>query len=110
MVAAGLIDEEATLQSWGTQYSYKLKPRTQALLDQADDQSMESFREQVAELISEDLWLLELGSTIQFYFGQTENWDHALEKACTLKKVHPNDEYCKKAMQLARRVRTHAGN
>jgi uncharacterized protein YwgA len=108
MVAAGLIEEEATLQSWGTQYSYKLKPRTQAFLDQADDQSMESFREQGAELIAEDLWLLELGSTIRFYFGRTENWDCALEKACVLKKVRPDDENSKKALELAMRVRAHA--
>lgn len=109
MVAAGLIEEEATLQSWGTRYSYKLKPRTQAFLDQADDPSMESFREQGAELIAEDLWLLELGSTIQFYYGQTRNWDHAFEKACIFKKVRPNDENSKNALELARRVRARAG-
>lgn len=110
MVAAGLIKEEATLQSWGTQYGYKLKPRTQAFLDQADDQSMEPFREQGAELIAEDLWLLELGSTIQFYYGQTRNWDHALEQACTFKKVRPDDEDSKKALELSMRVRAHAGS
>jgi hypothetical protein len=109
MVAAGLFEEQATLQSWGTQYGYKLTPRTKAFLDQADDPSMETFCEQGTELIAEDLWRLELGSTIQFDYGQTRNWDHAFEKACTSKKVCQNDDNSKKALELAIRVRAHAG-
>lgn len=70
---------------------------------------MESFRQQGTELIVGDLWLLELGSTIQFYFGKTENWDRALEEACALKKVRPDDEDSKKALEWAMRVRSHAG-
>ena len=110
MVAAGLIEEEARPQSWGTQYSYKLAPRTGELLSQANDQSMEPFSSLGADLISQDIWLLELGSTIQFFYGQTRDWAEALEKACAFKKASSEAEESRKALELARRVWEHLGN
>lgn len=110
MVAAGLIDETVSLQQCGPQYGYKLKPQTREFLDQANDQSMESYRPLGADLISQEIWPLELGSTIQFFFAQTGDWTAALKKACEFKKVRTSDESSQKALALAKRVRVQAEN
>lgn len=110
MVAARLIDETVSLQQWGPQYGYRLKPQTLELLEQANDQSMESYRKLGTELIAEDIRLLELGSTIQFFYGQTTDWDRALEEACKFKKKSDDADESRQALELARRVRALAGN
>ncbi|MBX3176652.1 MAG: hypothetical protein KF886_04775 [Candidatus Hydrogenedentes bacterium] len=110
MVAARLIDETTSSQDWGIQYSYKLAPGTQALLDRAADQSMDPYRTLATTLISQDLWQLELGSTIHFFYGQTGDWERALEEACAFKKVSASDDRSQKALALARRVLEYTGN
>jgi uncharacterized protein YwgA len=100
MVAARLIVETTIPQACGPQYIYKLAPGTQALLDEANDHSLDAYSDLGTQLIGENLWSLELGSTIHFFYGQTRDWDRALEKACAFKKVSASDDSSKKALAL----------
>ncbi|MCU0713968.1 MAG: hypothetical protein MUC43_18065 [Pirellula sp.] len=98
MVAAGLIEESA-----GSQYSYKLMPRTEEFLKQAQDEQMNLFSHLGKELLVEKNWTLELGSTIHFYYRQLGNWEQALKEACAFKKVPDEGQSADAALSLAKR-------
>ncbi len=106
MVAAQLIDECIEPQSGITQYTYTLKPSTRNLLSQTvpafDD--MKEFQTLGFSLLKENIWPLELGSTILFYFRHSNDWDVAMKKACAFKKATPTDASSAAAFELAKRV------
>ena len=110
MVAAGLIEEKARPESWGMQYDYRLKPETQKYLAASPDLEMLPYQGLGKNLIGENLWQLELGSTILFYYGRRGNWDNALTEACDFKKADAGNKESRKALELAKRVREQAGN
>ena len=110
MVAAGLIEEKVNRTAWGLQYEYSLKADTKDFLAQAEDQSMESFQGLGKDLIQNDIWQLELGSTILFFYEQLKDWDQALSRACNYKDVQCDDEKSKDALKLAQKVKEPSGN
>lgn len=110
IVAAGLVDETGGPSSGEMQYTYSLKPQTRQLLDQAHDPRMQPFQELGTELINADLWTLELGSTILFFYRQRGDWDQALKGACDFKKVPSNTSASQAALDLAKRIEAQQGN
>jgi hypothetical protein len=110
MVAVKLLQEKVTPNHAGAQYSYTLTPQAEQLLvatakqEPARAESMEPFRNLGIRLLGEDLWRLELGSTILFFFQQTGDWDHALQRACEFKKVSQEAAPTVAALNLAREV------
>jgi nucleotidyltransferase/DNA polymerase involved in DNA repair len=59
-------------------------------------------------LIQQDLWQLELGSTILFFHRQTHDWTDALQKGCDYKKVRADYPKSQAALELAQRVHLYA--
>ena len=110
MVAAGLIEERAREESWGMQYDYRLTPVAQKYLAALPGSEMLPFKELGRNLIGENLWQLELGSTILFCYGGCCSWNDALREACDFKKVAAGDRESQRALELAKRVREQAGN
>lgn len=111
MVAAGLIDESCDSQAGDRQqYAYKLTPSTSALLNQTPEPTMRSFQELGRGLIDEDIWTLELGSTILFFYRQSHDLDDAMQKACEFKKVPLQSGRSRKALQLAERLLAQPAN
>lgn len=105
MVAAGLVAEIGGPQNREMQYTYTLKPHTCELLKRLPkDPVVAPFQGLGATLIKEDLWTLELGSTILLFFRQSDNWDDALAKACAFKRVRAEETSSKAALALAQRV------
>ncbi|WP_397569160.1 hypothetical protein [Schlesneria sp. T3-172] len=104
IVAAGLVDETGGPR-FGSQYVYQLKPITRQFLEQTIDEGMQRFEQLGKELIGSDLWQLELGSTILFYFSQStdQDWDQALQLACQFKGVAPEFPASQNALKLAKR-------
>ncbi len=103
MVAAGLIEEQGGREAGAMQYEYKLKPATRDYLTQAADVSMEQFEIIGKQLIKENIWLLELGSTILLFFRQCGDWNEALNQACRFKKKDPNTPRSAEALEFAKR-------
>lgn len=100
LVAADLI-----VESGGpNQYCYSIKPGTVSLLDKSPDANMARFQPLAVTLINEDNWLLELGSTILYFFQQLNDWDKALEKACLFKQVQVENPKSKHSLSLAKRI------
>lgn len=104
LVAAGLVDETGRPAPAGTQYNYTLKPATRALLDQTPDPQTGQFESLGRQLINTDVWSLELGSTILFFYGQTMDWDDALILACKFKNVSTSLASSQAALALAHQV------
>jgi hypothetical protein len=71
---------------------------------------MQPFQERGTALINENLWTLELGSTILFFYRQSGNWEQALNGACEFKKVPPNVQASQAALALARRFEARPAN
>lgn len=101
MVAARLIDEVGGPANGDMQYGYTLKPETRAALAQSSDSVMQAFQSLGTTLINENLWILELGSTILYFFRQSGDWDRALTDACDFKRVPAEGN--QQALALARR-------
>jgi uncharacterized protein YwgA len=107
MVAEGLLEE---LGGGGGQYDYKLSPQTRPMIDLTRARHAEAarafdaFRDRAVELLRQDLWLLELGSTILYYRTQSQNgdWERALIKACEFKRVDRTGRSLA-ALELAKR-------
>ena len=108
MVAEGLLAENAQ-----GQYDYSLGEQTRPMIEQAVARrgaaahEFEAFHRQAVELLKEDLWTLELGSTI-LYFVRTqkdsEDWEAALQGACRYKQVPTDHADSQKAMRLAQQI------
>lgn len=110
MVAARLIDEAGGPANGDMQYAYKLTAQTRQLLLQLHDAEMEPFRESATLLFGENIWTLELGSTILFFYRQDGDWNQALAGACEFKKVSSAAAASQAALTLAKRFAARAGN
>jgi uncharacterized protein YwgA len=104
MVAAGLVEETGGPANGAMQYSYKLPPSTRKLLPATPDPQLEEFRKLGTELVKENLWTLELGSTILYYKAQVGEWNQALAQACEFKKVPTDHPASKNALAFAQRI------
>jgi uncharacterized protein YwgA len=111
MVAMGLLKEEVAANVTGAQqYSYHLTEGAKNLLatttaqETARAAAVAPFRELGARLLREDLWKLELGSTILFFYEQTPDWDDALRRACEFKRVPTDVPATIAALRLAQEV------
>lgn len=105
MVTAGLIVESGGPAA-ATSYTYKLAPTTCAHLANAPHAAMQKFQSLGKSLISEKIWPLELGSTILYFYDQTRDWDEAHTKACSYKRVSPDDLSSSAGLALAKRVKS----
>jgi uncharacterized protein len=110
MVAVGLLQEEVTPNVAGAQYSYRLTPESENLLmvtaaqDPARVRAMEPFHDLGMRLLGDDLWRLELGSTILYFYRQSRDWAHAMNRACEFKKVSADAIENRRASELAHEV------
>lgn len=105
MVAAGLIEETGGPQNGSMQYAYKLKPHTLSLVQATPEPGVQKFADQGRQLIRTDIWQLELGSTILFFYRQNPDWEKALEKSCEFKNVPKNVEASRNALCFAQSFR-----
>ncbi|MGP1345956.1 MAG: hypothetical protein ACTS3F_04710 [Phycisphaerales bacterium] len=110
MVAEGLLLERG---GGGGQYEYELDAKTRSMIDQAracqgeSVSAFEKFKQMAVELLQEDLWTLELGSTILYFFRtqrDSPNWERALVDACRYKGVAPMLQSSQDARVLAERL------
>lgn len=104
LVAAGLVSETGGPTSGDMQYTYSLRPEARTALKDSPDEVMRKYRDFGTALIKENLWLLELGSTIRYFHERSKDWDQALAGACEFKKVQPDEESSRQALALAKRV------
>jgi uncharacterized protein len=99
MVASGLLHEAQE----STQYNYFLPEQTQQMLADVNQKSpgratpLKKFETLAKQLLGADLWHLELGSTILYFydFNESKDWNKALQDACKFKKAiidHPNTQ------------------
>lgn len=103
MVAAGLVEETGGSSKGDMQYTYSLKPETRKLVQQTPDAQMQQVEALGKSLISENLWSLELGSTILLFYRQMGDWDRAMVRACDFKKVPSTTDESRAALALAKR-------
>lgn len=104
LVAAGLADERGGREAGGGSYAYSLTDHARRFLEQAPDAAMQRFARFGVELINMDLWQLELGSTVLFFYSQTRDWDQSLSRACGFKRVSAAAGGSRSALALAQRV------
>ena len=105
MVAAKLVEERGGPDVGAMQYEYRLTESTLKLLAKTTPPpEMAAFESTAKALLREDIWPLELGSTILLYHEQGGDWDESLRKACEFKKVSVDSEPSRKALALAKRV------
>ena len=103
MVAADLVEESQQMGS--AQYSYKLAPRTSELLAKSNpNNKLEPFKKNAENLLSENLWTLELGSTILYFYRQSKDWDDSMTKACEYKKTDKERTKSQNAFEFAQKL------
>ncbi|MFW5869816.1 MAG: hypothetical protein ACOCVI_02855 [Planctomycetota bacterium] len=110
LVQGDILSEERQAVPWGTQYSYKLAEHgTEAIREFEDDPAnadSKEFAEEIAEqakmLAENDLWHLELASTMA-YFRKIKscNWEDAVQKAAEFKRVDAKAPVLEDAGKLA---------
>lgn len=109
MVSEGLLEEEG---GGGSQYEYRLGSQTSAMIESARThqgeqiQQFESYKDRAVELLKENIWILELGSTILYFFRSQKgnsDWNAALQEACGYKRTDPMTETSKSALALAQK-------
>jgi len=109
MVAEGLLTE---LGGSGSQYNYKLGEHTRPMIDRAptppaaSSQPFGAFKDKAVELLRADIWHLELGSTILYFYRSHRaagGWEAALRDACKYKNAVPSHPASSAALVLAKR-------
>jgi len=108
-----LIEEEQS-NSVGVQYNYRLPESTSLMLEMIEQKPTEviskqkqefgEYKEKIDQLLKENLWLLELGSTIAHYYVQVNDWDEAKKQACAFKRVESERKSSLAALKLAKSV------
>ncbi len=53
---------------------------------------------------TEELWHLELGSTIAYFYEECHEWNLAMQQACAFKNVSPDSESSKCALRIAQEM------
>lgn len=115
MVAEGLLSEHGGGSSGG-QYDYKLGSETREMLDRfirsGTTKAFQAFRRMAVDLLHQELWQLELGSTILYFYRSRQkdsDWDSSLQEACRFKGVEPSHPTSQRALKLARCIAAEAG-
>jgi uncharacterized protein YwgA len=107
-----MVGQQLLQEQNGVQFTYTLSPQTAELIDSARARSpqksgpFEVYRDMAVSLLDQDLWHLELGSTVLYFFkaqGADANWEKALAEACEYKKVSTSATASKSALELAKR-------
>jgi len=114
MTSHGFLVEEEQANSVGMQYNYRVDPGTDLALEKLEKRQIGTvlkqqkefgvFQEKLEKLNTENLRVLELGSTIAHYHGLSGDWDEAKEKACKFKHVEPEGKGSLAALELAKSV------
>ena len=108
MVSAGILKEKVC----GKRFDYVVRESIRPALKryernktgQAEAKVLERFADRINAWAKEDLWQLELASTVLFFHKQGFEWPQALDAACEFKNVLTDDEATKKALKLAKSV------
>lgn len=109
MVEVGLLEESSETNSVGVQYSYALTEAAATELAQLKnspngkklEKPLAAFEEKAKELLSTDLWLLEVASTMVYFRKQGHSWSDLVERTCKFKNLTPNTAVVAKAEALA---------
>jgi uncharacterized protein YwgA len=109
LVRSGILEETAEAIPVGMQYSYQLSEAGRQAVQQLEHgpqaNRLESFRAQETKarsLLNKGMGELELGSTMVYFYRQTEDWDKAVKKACEFKKLPTDTPECQAALRLAK--------
>ncbi len=101
MVAADLVEESQPMGS--AEFFYKLTPQTCELLAKKDSSNkVKPFEDKAKKLLNENLWTLELGSTILYFYRQSSDWDDAMARACDFKKKSKDTQGSQLALTFAK--------
>lgn len=112
MVQANLLDEKASSNAVGQQYSYSLAPAARNSLADVEStptgkalaSDLEKFLIDKRWLLDEDLRDLEYAATIVFFHRQGHDWASAIDKTCRFKGLSNTSPAVERANALARRV------
>ncbi len=111
LTSLGLIKETTNNSSTGiVEYGYELTDSGRAAIKFSEKQSPEVTsaiftpkEDKISDLIRQNLWHLELGSTILFYYNKTHNWETAMSNACEFKNVKTDEPASVAALELAKK-------
>ncbi len=112
---SGVLEEQEIRNGNVVQYNYLLSNPGKEAIDKLGRNPSKSIKSQLAEIESfqkkinalfdvDDLWILELGSTIAFYKSKGLDWSEANERACEFKKVSSKNSRSKQAFRLAKEI------
>lgn len=117
LVKAGILQEEVSSNARGHQYTYKVSPgsgetairHTETKL--SGEAAMSNHKSFAEDLLKEQLWDLELGSTILYFRYSSNDWNEACRLACDFKSRDQQSEpSLPKARALAERAFSSSGN
>ena len=111
LVTGNLLEETCSHNPVGHKYTYSIPKNSEASLSHFEhttngrlaNQQIEPWVERIKRLNSQDLWTLELASTVAFFQRtQKKDWKDAAAEASQFKKISPKSPNMKQAMQLAK--------
>ena len=106
-----ILAEEKQRNAAGWQSSYSLTEHGKSSITAfektpAGQRHMEDFKKiepQLRKLLKvTNLWELELGATIAYFYAKLQDWDKAVEEACSFKDVRPDAPNTRQALATAR--------
>jgi uncharacterized protein YwgA len=116
MVQVGLLEESSDPNPVGVQYSYTLTAKAvneAAELDRTPKgkqlaAQLAAYENKAKELLSTELWLLEVASTVVYFRQQGHGWPESVERTCKFKSLDPSSStpFLKRVEELARRFIT----
>jgi len=115
LASRGILIEEEQPNSVGMQYNYRVDEGTGSALEKLEKepttkiarqkQEFDKYHPKLEKLLkTEELWILELGSTIAHYYGLSSDWEKAEKKACEFKHVKSKKKISQAALELAKSV------
>jgi uncharacterized protein len=109
MVQVGLLEESSEPNPVGMQYSYALTQVASTEMAQLEkspkgkklEKPLAPFKAKAKELLTTDLWLLEVASTMVYFRKRGNSWSASVEKTCKFKNLTPKTGVVTKAEGLA---------
>lgn len=113
MSSQGILVENRQANRAGWQSEYHLSDQAQQTLREFDKTAkgkelageLVPFESRIYRLLAvDDLWELELGATIAYFYEKERNWDSAVAHACKFKSVPANVPKTLHALSLAKEL------
>ena len=108
LVQLGQLQEDRVVNPAGQQFNYSLTPEAESNLAEIESDvatvksaNLERYEPLARKLLEKDVPVLEVASTVAYFWQREQDWEKAIEQTCRFKHLKPEDHIVERSRKLA---------